>query len=161
MLPLGSAAVRLRIPDTLADKQLSVDELAAQTAVRPDTLHRSLRGLEHIGIVAEARPGRFALTPTGDQLRSEGSVASMIEPFCSDPIWRAWESLEQTVRTGETGFAREFGVDFYDYCDQDPALAAALRDGLGQETLAPELADVVDFSRSAPSWTSAAATARC
>ncbi|WP_338597815.1 methyltransferase [Saccharopolyspora sp. SCSIO 74807] len=143
------AAVRLRIPDALADEQLSVDELAAQTETRPDALHRLLRGLEHIGIVAEARPARFALTPTGDQLRCEGPVASMIELFCAEPVWRAWESLEQTVRTGQTGFAREFGVDFYDYCDRDPALASAVRDGLGQETLAvaPALADAVDFAR--------------
>ncbi|GAA2804816.1 methyltransferase [Saccharopolyspora taberi] len=145
------AAVRLRIPDALADDEHSGTELAAVTAARPDSLRRLLRGLEHIGVITETRPDHFALTPMGHHLRSEdpGSVGSMIELFCAPQIWRAWESLDQAVRTGETGFTREFGAGFYDHCAQDPSLATALRDGLGQEALkvAPALATAVDFSR--------------
>ena len=96
------AAVRLGIPDALADGPVTVDELAAATKTDPSALRRFMRALASIGVVEEVAPARFALTTFGDPLRRDApdSVwASMV--FWADFLADAWTYLPDCVRAGD------------------------------------------------------------
>ena len=65
-------AAALGIADRLADGPVAVDDLAAATGAHRPSLYRLLRTLAGAGVFREQADGRFALTPLGGALRSEG-----------------------------------------------------------------------------------------
>ena len=67
---LGAAA-RLGVADRIADREKSVEELAAACGANVGALHRLLRALASFGVVVEKVPGRFALTELGRPLRKD------------------------------------------------------------------------------------------
>ncbi len=95
------AAVRLGIADALGDVEKSLDEIALVTKTNPDALHRLLRALASIGVVAEVAPARYRLTPFGQPLRKdvpESVWASII--FWADLLADSWTYLADCVQTG-------------------------------------------------------------
>src|SRR5262245_36276673 len=65
-----SVVAKLRIPDLLADGPRSVDDLATKTGAHAPSLYRVIRALSSSGVFTEQADGRFALTPTGEYLRT-------------------------------------------------------------------------------------------
>src|SRR6266536_4002424 len=59
---------RLGIADLLEHGPKAVDELAEAAGVHAPSLYRLLRTLAGVGIFAEARDGRFGLTPMAEPL---------------------------------------------------------------------------------------------
>jgi O-methyltransferase/methyltransferase family protein len=107
-------AVRLGVPDRLADGPRAVEELAVDAD--PDALRRLLRALAALGVLRED-DGRYALTDLGEGLRSDvpGSLAGWAA-FVGRPYhWSAWASLEHSVRTGENAFRAVHGTDVWAY----------------------------------------------
>lgn len=99
------AAARLGVADSLGDGQRSVDELAAACDAQPAALYRLLRALASFGVVAEATPQHFILTPFGNPLRkdapnSEWSAVVFWGDLLADP----WSYLTDCIRTGESAF---------------------------------------------------------
>lgn len=95
------AAVRLGIPDALGEGKSSLEELAAATSTDLQSLHRLLRALAGMGIVAETGPGSFQLTQLGEPLRRNAphSVwASII--FWSDLLADFWTYLPECIKAG-------------------------------------------------------------
>src|SRR5215469_7388296 len=72
-----SVAAELRIADLLGDGPRDADELAVTTGSHPRSLYRLLRALAAVGVFCEDADGRFALTPLGDCLRSDATVAPL------------------------------------------------------------------------------------
>src|SRR6267378_2242165 len=68
---LHVAAV-LGVADLLAAGSKTLDELAAATKADRSSLHRLLRMLTGPGVFREEVDGRFAITPLGATLRSDG-----------------------------------------------------------------------------------------
>ena len=64
-----SAAARLGVADALNDGERNVEQLAIMCGAQAASLYRLLRALASFGVVAETRPGSFALTPSGNRLR--------------------------------------------------------------------------------------------
>ncbi|MFI0715864.1 methyltransferase dimerization domain-containing protein [Streptomyces inhibens] len=102
----AGAAARLRIVDLIGDGARTADELAAEYAAQPPAMGRLLRALAGIGLLVERSPGAFAVTPAGALLRSDGpdSLHSFVRMFTDPAMLRAWERLDDSVRTGETAF---------------------------------------------------------
>jgi hypothetical protein len=94
-------AVRLGLADALGDERRTLDELAAATGSKPETLRRLLRALASIGVVEQINGESFELTQLGQPLRREvdGSVwASVV--FWADLLDDAWTYLADCVRAG-------------------------------------------------------------
>ena len=117
-----SLAAELGIADLLADGPRSGEELAEATSTHPRSLHRLLRLLSSVGVFTEARPGRFALTPLGEGLRSTvpGSMRSWLRMVGLKVWFHTYAEALHSLRTGEPAFARSVGMEFFDYLATHP-----------------------------------------
>lgn len=90
-------AARLDIASLLADRNLSIQNLAESLAVDPDALYRLMRMLVAMGVFREDSPGKFANNKLSNCLRedSEENVRSMVLMHNSPEMSRPWfEELE-------------------------------------------------------------------
>jgi len=97
------AAARLGVADALGEGERSVQEIAAACGADAGALHRLLRALASLGVVTESKPGQFALTELGAQLRKNApNSAWHAVVFWSDLLADNWSSLTDCVRTGQS-----------------------------------------------------------
>src|SRR6516162_1568086 len=68
-------AVRLGLPDLLANRPKELSDLALATASDRSTLHRLLRCLKHLGIVVETSPELYSGTSLSQRLQRDGADA--------------------------------------------------------------------------------------
>ncbi len=117
-------AAALGIADRLADGSGSVDDLANATGAHRASLYRLLRMLAGAGVFREQADGRFALTPLGGTLRSEGpdSVRDWAVFVGAPEMWEIWGGLRDSVMTGEAAFSRARGMALWDYMAEHPEL---------------------------------------
>jgi O-methyltransferase domain/IclR helix-turn-helix domain len=144
-------AARLGIADHLAGGAMSSAELAVGTGTHAPSMHRLLRSLVCLGVVAEVEPDRFELTPEGTPLQTESpdSIRAQVLLFCSDEMWRSWGQLEYSVRTGLPAWDRVAGMDSFEYFDRHPDRAATFNAAMANHTrtVAPAIAEGYDFGR--------------
>jgi SAM-dependent methyltransferase len=111
------AAVRLGIPDRLADGPRSADTLASEAGAHPLSLYRLMRALAAVGIFHEDAGGMFSLTDMGTLLRTD--VPRTLAPLAAHTglpyYWDTWSRLAHSVRTGETAFVHRHGTDAWTY----------------------------------------------
>ncbi|MFJ9413419.1 methyltransferase [Streptomyces sp. NPDC101227] len=145
------AAARLRVADLMGDGERTADELAAECAARPEAMARLLRALAGLGLLAENAPGRFTVTPAGALLRADGpqSLHSFVRMFTDPTLLRAWEHLDDSVRTGEPAFDAVFGQNFFGHLAEHPEFSAVFNAAMGQATrdTAAMVPTAFDFGR--------------
>src|ERR1700728_2374727 len=92
---------KLGIADLLAERPLSVDELAAKTGMHRLSLYRVLRALASVGVFVEEPPATFALTPAAALLKNDvpGSQRAMAL-MLGEEHYHAWGELVYSVKTG-------------------------------------------------------------
>jgi hypothetical protein len=142
-------AAELGIADLLTDGPRTAGELAEKTHTHGNALYRVLRALASVDIFAEDAHGRFSLTPLADLLRTDASASQ--RPFAimmGAEFHGAWGELLHSVRTGEQGFEKKFGVPFFQYMTERPERGkiydAAMTGVHGGET--EPMLDAYDFS---------------
>jgi hypothetical protein len=109
-------AVRLGIPDVLADDPQNANELATRTKAHAPTLSRLMRALTALGLSEEDTEGRYSLTPQGELLRDvPGSLRLPVLFAVGDWYWRAWGELLHTVQTGEPAFEFVWGRNAFEF----------------------------------------------
>jgi hypothetical protein len=110
-------AATLGIADVLKDGSRTSDELAEATETHAPTLYRLLRALAAVGVLHEGDGREFALTPVGEQLRSDHpqSIGSWAAFVGRPHHWDAWGQLLESVRTGENAFRLLHGMDVWSY----------------------------------------------
>lgn len=145
-----STAARLGVADAIASGASTTAEIAQQVGAHAPTLYRLLRALSDHGVFSEGPGDRFALTPMGESLRSDGSHSLRRWAIWTGARFyrHAWSDLEQAVRTGEPSFARVHGADLFGYLDAHPDDAAVF-DGAMQDIAGNFLAGILavyDFS---------------
>jgi hypothetical protein len=124
-------AARLGVADHLANGPRHVDELAQATRAHGPSLNRLMRLLASAGVFTEEGPGRFALTPVGDWLRSDRPGSSRATALLfAGPTQRAWGALLYSVQTGEASFQHVTGMDPFQYFAQHPEEAAVFNDAM-------------------------------
>ena len=111
-------AAELGIADLLAQGPLTASELAERTGSNSAALYRVLHALASAGVFTEDELGRFTLTPLGNMLRSDvpGSQRAFSIMMGAE-FHKTWGELLHTVRTGEQGFVKGFGMSFFDSRD--------------------------------------------
>src|SRR3954462_14844882 len=138
------------VADRPPDGPRTSDDIAAAGRGPAGSLYRVLRALAAVGVLHEEDGRRFALTPVGACLRSDadepvGGWAVMIgRPY----VWRAWDGLLHSVRTGENAFARLHGVDPWTYRTRDPEEGAIFDRAMSDLTRRayPSTLAAIDFS---------------
>lgn len=119
-------AAKLGIADHLKDGPRSVDELAAATGTHAPSLYRLMRALASIGVFAEDKRGRFALTPMAKSLQTDApdSVHAVAIMTGEDWWWKAWGQIHHGVRTGRSSFQHVHGMRFFEYMQKNPEAGA-------------------------------------
>ena len=141
-------AVRLGLPDLLAKGPKELSELASATACDEPTLHRLLRCLKHLGMIAETSTGFYSSTPLSERLQRDGPDALYSLAMLYGEEWqlRAWERLEDSIKTGVSGMSQAFGTDIWTYLNQHPDAAGLYSRALnGLSVLNGQIASVYDF----------------
>ncbi|EME98738.1 methyltransferase [Streptomyces mobaraensis] len=145
------AAVRLRVVELIGDTPRRADAIAADAGAEPRPVTRLLRALAALGVLREHTPGTFSVTPAGTLLDPSrpGSLASFVRVFTDPVSTRAWEHLDDSVRTGDVAFDAVFGTDFFGHLARHPELSEAFNTAMGQATgaTAAALPAAYDFGR--------------
>jgi O-methyltransferase domain/Dimerisation domain len=125
-------AVKLGIPDVLADGPLHANEVAHRVGANPDAVYRLMRALASKGVLRHRRDGKFALTSIGTALRTgtPGSLRDMAL-FIGHPLrWEDWGNLLYSVQTGEPSVAKLRGKPFFEYLNDNPELAESFNNAM-------------------------------
>jgi hypothetical protein len=148
------AAVQLGIADALGDGERSLDELASTTSSHRDLLHRLLRTLASMGLLAETAAERYRLLPLGQPLRRDApeSVKATVE-FWADLLADQWNYLAACIRAGSRAQLRAelASKGAKPRIEADPARTGALFHGCFAESPAEShegFARAIDFSTS-------------
>jgi hypothetical protein len=144
-------AATLGIADLLEDGSRTSDELAAATQADPPTLYRLLRALAAVGVLHESDGRQFALSPVGEQLRSDHpqSIRGWAAFIGRSYHWEAWGHLLESVRTGENAFRLLNGTDIWSYRAERPDESAIFDHAMMALTAESNraLLDAYDFGR--------------
>jgi orsellinic acid C2-O-methyltransferase len=119
-------AARLGIPDVLAEKARSTEELAFATGAHVHSLQRLMRALVTIGICREiAEDSSYELTAMGSLLRAdtEDSLRSWAL-YWGGAMWPIWGNLLHSVNSGESARKLVTGEEGFDRLESDPEAAA-------------------------------------
>ena len=144
------ACAKLGVADLLAKGPRRSDELAANCGAHPGAMFRLLRAAASLGVFTEVSPRTFALTPTGEALKTgaPGAARSTVMAIAGDWAWRSWGEVEHSMRTGETGAEKALGMGVFDYLGKHPEEASLFNDAMigvhGAEPAA--VAKAYDFS---------------
>jgi hypothetical protein len=132
-------AVAMGLPEALAGGPREAAELAAALGADERTLYRVLRGLASEAVLDELPGGRFALTDTGQLLRSDvpgslrGAVTARAQLYSP-----AVAGLPDAVRAGGTPFEIVHGEPFFERLAAAPerlaAFQASMADRSARET---------------------------
>ena len=145
-----NVAAKLGIADLLAGGPRSSAELARSLGAHAASLHRLLRGLVTLGICAEEKDGRFALTALGALLRADAPRSARGSALlCGEEYYAAWGGLLHSVMTGEPAFEHLFGMSQWKHREQHPELNEYFNQGLEYGTARGTEAVLAayDFSR--------------
>lgn len=119
-------AAKLGIADCLQAGPKGAEQLAAEVGAQPESLYRLLRALAVMGVFAETEARTFALTRMGALLQTTAPQSLRSHAILQgEELYRTWGELLNSVRTGQPGFDRVYGMSWWDYLDEHPQTAAA------------------------------------
>lgn len=143
------AALRLQIPDRLADGPRPVAELARDAGVREDGLYRILRVLASVGVFSEQAPRTFELTPAAALLRSEPGSLRAVALWMTEPFhFRVYAETMHTLETGQPAADKVAGMPVFEYFSRNRELSDLFNDAMTSfsANVAPSVLQVYDFS---------------
>jgi O-methyltransferase domain/Dimerisation domain len=143
-------AAKLELADHLADGPKTAAALAGPTGTHAPSLHRIMRSLSSLGVLAEVADHRFSLTPLGEALKRKapGSAHATVLTLGSDWVWHGFEHLLYSVQTGKSGVEKALGEPVFDWLSKHPEEASLFSETMigfhGMEPAA--VAAAYDFS---------------
>jgi SAM-dependent methyltransferase len=143
-------AVTLGLPDRLREPA-TADQVATERGLSPVALRVLLNHLDTLGIVARA-DGGYRTTELGAALRRDadnGLTNFLHLDMAGGRAELAFVELLHSVTTGESGYARLFGRDFWADLDQQPHLRASFDQQMTDRFRAqvPQLVAGFDWAR--------------
>jgi hypothetical protein len=111
------AVAVLHIPDYLADRALTAEEVAGRTGGDPRAAFRLMRAAASLGVLSYEGDRRFGLTGMGHLLRDgiPGSFRALTLVQAGHAHWQAWGLFPDSVREGASQAKRALGADIFDY----------------------------------------------
>ncbi|MCO5996957.1 methyltransferase [Actinoallomurus rhizosphaericola] len=145
------AAAELGLADLLDDGPLTTAELAERTGAHGPSLRRLLLALAGMGLVTQTATDRFELAEAGRPLRKDApdSIRELVRMMCGPAVWRSWDELVPSVRTGEPAWDLAHGVSWIEYYAREPEEAATFNRAMAEHTrdAAPGILAAADLSR--------------
>jgi SAM-dependent methyltransferase len=144
-------AVTLGLPDRLRDDAASTDELAAELHVSAVALGVLLDHLGTLGIVEATRGGyrttSFGATLCGDA--GNGLIDLLRLDTAGGRAELAFVELAHSIRTGQSGYSRRYGQDFWADLAEQPRLRESFDRQMAHRIRAqlPRIVTGVDWSR--------------
>lgn len=144
------AATRLDLADHLAPGPRSAEDLAGPLGLHAPSLHRFMRCLASLGVLAEQAGQRFALTALGEALKTgaPGSARATILTTGSPWFAGAFDDIVYSLQTGRTAFEKAQGAPVFEYLGRHPDEASLFSETMvgfhGREP--PAVAEAYDFS---------------
>jgi O-methyltransferase domain/Dimerisation domain len=119
------AAAKLGIADYFTidgKKEMNCQELAIATHTHEPSLYRLLRALASFGIFRETSPRNFVTTPLSTLLQSDtfNSLLDVSVMLGDQEHYSSWGNIVHAIQTGNSGFDQLFGMNIFDYCQQNP-----------------------------------------
>src|SRR4051812_3927879 len=114
-------AAELGVADHISDAPQTSEALAKATRSHGGALHRVLGVVASHGMF-EGKGGGWAHTEMSRLLRKDhpASMRDYIRMIGMPVFWRAWEHIEHSVRTGETGFKKVHPGGAFAYLAEHP-----------------------------------------
>lgn len=144
-----SVAAELGIADLLTDGPRTAEELVEQTNTDSGALYRVLRALASVGIFSQDAHRQFSLESLADQLRSDVPASQRsFAIMMGAEFHQSWGELLHSVRTGEQGFQKRFGMPFFKYMTEHPDRHSIYDAAMGVYGMAEteSMLDAYDFS---------------
>ncbi len=137
-------AAELGIADALEHGAMTCEALADATGAHAPSLYRLLRLLASHGVFEQLPGARFRNNPMSEYLRDDmpGSLRGTGLMYGDTPMWRAWEGLLHSVRTGESSFRHIHGVSTFEYLAAHAQSAARFDQAMTSSSEAMNLAIV-------------------
>jgi O-methyltransferase domain len=142
-------AIRLGIPDLLANGPKTVDDLARLTTSHAPSLRRVLRLLAALSVFVAHEQDTFGLAPIGERFRTgvPGSIRDMA--LLTDAVGglKPYDHLLDAVQGGKSAFEFAHGTGIFEFLSNHPEEAAAFNAAMAERTaaLAPTVASTYDF----------------
>ncbi len=140
-------AVKLEIPDILADGPQTIDKISQLTRTFTPYLYRLLRALASAGFFHEEEFRTFSLTPMSEVLQ-KNKMRSIALMFLSEWHNKAWSGLLHSIKTGETAFDTVFGKPSFEWLKEHPEAAEEFNEAneIKSMSVQLEITEVYDFS---------------
>jgi hypothetical protein len=118
-------AAEFGIPDLLKSGPKKNEQLAEVMGLHAPSLYRLMRALSSVGVFSQDEQQRFALTPLGAALCSDGprSLRSFAIELLGRNHYVSWEKLGYSVKTGGTAFNHVYGASKWQYHAKHPGEA--------------------------------------
>jgi hypothetical protein len=144
-------AAHLGIADLLAGGPKTAVALARETDTNSVPLRRLLRALASMGVLENLESDRFGLTALGSQLRSNvpDTMRNFALMFGGERAWRSWGELLHSVKTGESGTRRVYGLGSFEYLAANPDQAIIFNEAMAENTrrVTQALVSAYDFAQ--------------
>jgi len=145
-----AAAAELSVAEQLVDGPKTAQEIAETTKLHAPSLYRLMRALAEVGVLPQDNDDRFALTATGQLLRSDAPGSFRAMSILLGRLWHhtAWASLAQSVRTGGSAFLKVYGVPHFEWLQDNPEEGAIFNQAMTSLTgvAADAVTQAYDFS---------------
>jgi len=128
-------AAELALADTLAGRTTTAADLAGNLEIQERPLRRILRGLAAIGILTEAPPNLFALTPMGELLRTDHPRSLRGAVLVRGRIYyETMGALFNSLTENRTPFQHIHGTRFFDYLEEHPDQGAVFQSSMSSRS---------------------------
>lgn len=143
-----SACAELGIPDRLAERAMSAEELAEELGVEAPAVARVLELLVSRDVFALDVEGRFSLTPIGEALREDG-LGKLATLSGSKLMWDPFSRLSDSLRERRAAFELHHGAPLFDHLEEKAEDASLYHEAIDAFTRveAKAIAATVDLSR--------------
>jgi len=141
---------KLGVADHLRDGAKTPAELAAAVGAHADSLNRVMRMLATVGVFRHDGDDRYALTPLAETLATDApnSLRWFAIVEMGDEHYDAWGNLLHSVKTGEIAFDSLFGMNAWEYYEQNPENARNFNNSMANTTqfVNKAVVEAYDFS---------------
>ena len=125
----------------------SIQTLARRTGAHERSLYRLLRFTASYGVFRETGDRHFDHTPLSAALGTDATGSFRPATRMFHRMFKGWDGLDHSIRTGEAGAVKVFGEPMFDYIGRNPELGPIFDAGMtafhGHETQA--MLDAYDF----------------
>jgi SAM-dependent methyltransferase len=145
---LIASAVRFKIPDQLAGRTLTDEQLSGATGIGVPVLRRYLRALQGLGLVEEVGAAQYRGTALADLLRSDSGSLHGHSLMAGDDYYGAWAELDHALRSGESAFEHRYRRSLWDRLNEQSQVAESFTRTMqwNSERVLDEILGLYDFS---------------